>query len=127
MKVVCLSEFKRITKKPRLAVKLYLDRKYWIPDTLELPDLIAEWKEKKRTYVKDRFDCEDFARAFKCFMAENGVNSVGYVLDWLSKHIYNLVVISGEVYIFEPQTAELISMYDRSFRYYSLFLPLVLY
>ncbi len=126
MKVVGLEEFKKLTRKPRFAIKLYLDKKYWIPDMLELLDLIAEWKKKRVEYVKDRFDCEDFARAFKCFMTENGINSVGYVIDWLSRHSYNLVV-SDEVYIFEPQTSELVMLSKRKIKYYSLFMPLILY
>ena len=127
------SEFAKVVgKRIRFSLKVYLDNKYYVPDEELMLHIVNDWVEKKRDYVAERYDCEDFARSFKCYVVEEyGVNSIGYVLDWFSRHGYNVVVYkSGEefnVKLFEPQSGKLMRVEDRSKRLYSMFLSLVLF
>ncbi len=56
-------------------------------------------------YRPERFDCENFAGAFRTLAAfVAGVNSVGVVYDWTAGHAYNVIIdTEGTVYLFEPQ------------------------
>ena len=59
-------------------------------------------------YRPERFDCEDFAKAYDVLVAfVLGVNSIGVVYDWSGGHAYNVIVTSeGKVRFIDPQYKE---------------------
>lgn len=61
-------------------------------------------------YRPERFDCENFAAAFRTLAAFiGGVNTVGVVYDWSAGHAYNVIVDStGDVQFYEPQSDEVV-------------------
>ena len=63
-------------------------------------------------YRPERFDCENFAAAFRTLVAFiGGVNTVGVVYDWSAGHAYNVIVDSrGEVQFYEPQSDEVVTI-----------------
>jgi hypothetical protein len=56
-------------------------------------------------YRPTRFDCENFAGAYRTLAAfVLGVNAVGVVYDWSASHAYTLLVdADGEARLYEPQ------------------------
>ncbi|MDQ2053222.1 hypothetical protein [Halobellus sp. H-GB7] len=56
-------------------------------------------------YRPERFDCENFAGAFRALVAFGlGTNTVGVVIDWSGGHAYNVIVdADGGVTFYEPQ------------------------
>ena len=66
-------------------------------------------------YTSEFFDCDDFALLFKALTsAKLNSNAVGMALGLLCKdgailggHAWNVVLIDGELYFFEPQLCEL--------------------
>lgn len=98
--------------------KIYCsDEKYYVIDWEIMKEIIKyDWIDKKK-YVKDRYDCDDFANSFKARMAEiYGINSVatagGIMLyskntnQKLGYHRANLILTTEDnvsrAYIFEP-------------------------
>lgn len=69
-----------------------------------------------RKYQRDYFDCDDFSFSFKAHMnLKHHWNAVGLVIDYKSKHSYNLIVWPDESYsLFEPQSDELFSYKERN-------------
>jgi len=63
------------------------------------------WLTKFLPYRPERFDCEDFAKAYDVLVAfVLGVNSIGVVYDWSGGHAYNIIVTSeGKVRFIDPQ------------------------
>ena len=106
--IIQYNTLKRILKKVRFSIKLLLDRKYWTVDIYDWLKIIDNWKKNKYNYIADRFDCDDFARLFKCYVTrEYKLNAVGFVVDWLKRHSYNIVVTSDlSIYVVEPQTGD---------------------
>jgi len=83
-----------------------LDTKYWTCTRLDFDVIIKwDWTDKKR-YVKERYDCDNFAFSFKARMDRKfHLNNVGLVVDYSGGHAYNCVVFSnGTVELFEPQS-----------------------
>lgn len=77
-----------------------------------LPANKSEMVEAKRfnvfeylPYRPDRFDCENFAAAYKTFAAFLwGTNGVATVIDWSGGHAYNIIIYAtGEIEFYEPQ------------------------
>ena len=63
-------------------------------------------------YRPARYDCENFAGAYRALAAFLlGVNSVGVVYDWSAGHAYNVVVTAGGgVRFYEPQDGEWVAI-----------------
>jgi len=86
-------------------IRKALDSKYWTCTRLDFGAIIKwDWTDKKR-YVKQKYDCENFAFSFKARMDRKfHLNNVGLVLDYSGGHAYNCVVFSdGTAELFEPQ------------------------
>jgi len=123
-KVINASQLKTMLSEFKYLIKVFLDKKYWLIDLETFEKLLNEWKQKRKQYIQDRYDCDDFSLTFKCFCINSyGYNAVGRVLDWISRHSYNIVALSNnEVYILEPQTGEIFEYRFREKRYYSCIL-----
>lgn len=67
-------------------------------------------------YQPEIFDCEDYGGLFwSLTQLVNGVNSVGYVMDWSAGHSYNVLVDSwGNVRFLEPQSDKAVEIKDES-------------
>ena len=77
---------------------------------------VIEWDfVDQKQYLKDLFDCEDFAFHFKSRCAYHfGLNSVGLVIDWSAGHGYNVILLSdGRMLVYEPQTDEYWELKER--------------
>ena len=91
--------------------RINLDNKYWSCTKNRFQDVVDENKINERTYVVDKFDCDNFAFAFKAQVAMNyNLNNVGLVIDHSGGHAYNVVVFQdGSAELFEPQNDRWIS------------------
>jgi len=69
-------------------------------------------------YEFDFFDCDDFALLFKALTsARMNTNAVGIALGLIYKdnqllggHAWNIILLNGELWYFEPQTLELFTV-----------------
>lgn len=70
-----------------------LDSEYTVVDMLTIKHIIERSKVDKAKYIKDKRDCDKFAR---CVWAETSknflLNSFGLVLDFSAAHAYNAIV-----------------------------------
>lgn len=81
------------------------------PTRAEFEAWLQEDNVSTRTYHKNWFDCEDFARAIRCKMFKIGQDykttlTVAYCKGWLGSeyHAYNLLIDDTDaIYIIEPQ------------------------
>jgi hypothetical protein len=107
---------------PLKVVRLPLDGQYRLTDQNNFLNIVSwDWIDS-RQYVKDVFDCENYAIAFKSRIDELfSLNQVGIVIDYKSMHGYNLVVFPDtNVMLLEPQTDELFIWTDRRLIFYAL-------
>lgn len=59
-------------------------------------------------YVRNYFDCDDFAWVFKGAASVNQFNCVGLVIGWWhGLHCWNVALTDQGVYQIEPQTGEI--------------------
>ena len=80
-----------------------LDQRYWTCSKEDFDKIIdADWVNEKK-YIKERFDCDDFAIQLKArFSAIFGLNNVALVIN--KSHVFNLIFFSDSTYkFFEPQ------------------------
>ena len=95
-----------------------LDGKYYIP-ALEGTQKIIAWDlTDEKQYIRDRFDCENFAFSVKGRVDRLfGVNHFGLVIDWSGAHGYNIFLTpEGAVFIYEPQNDQYWSLADHDFK-----------
>lgn len=107
---------------PLKVVRLPLDGRYRLTDQNNFLNILSwEWIDS-RQYIKDVFDCENYAIAFKSHIDELfALNQVGIVIDYKSMHSYNLVVFpDGNVMLLEPQTDNLFIWTSRVLVFYAL-------
>jgi hypothetical protein len=107
---------------PLKVVRLPLDGNYRLTDQNNFLNIVSwDWIDS-RQYVKDVFDCENYAIVFKSHIDEYfGLNQVGIVIDYTSMHGYNLVVFpDGNVMLLEPQTDKLFIWTSRNLVFYAL-------
>jgi hypothetical protein len=107
---------------PLKVVRLPLDGQYRLTDQNNFLNIVSwDWIDS-RPYIKDVFDCENYAIAFKSRIDELfSLNQVGVVIDYKSMHGYNLVVFpDGNVMLLEPQTDNLFIWTNRSIILYAL-------
>ncbi len=75
-----------------------------------LKRIIDEDKTDLLKYIKETFDCENFAELFKSRMALNyGINAVGQVMNYSGGHAFNIIICTDGVFILEPQSDKLYS------------------
>ena len=87
---------------------LPLDNSYTACSKKEFQEWIEwDWVDKKQ-YVKDKYDCENFAFSFKARTDRRfGINTVGLVIDYSGGHAYNVVLFTDSPpLLYEPQTDE---------------------
>jgi hypothetical protein len=93
-----------------------LDSEYYAPQTLSDAKYFVGRAHVNGKYVKEIFDCDDFARAFKELMVEQGFTAVGRVVDFKGGHSYNAIVIGGDdrirMFLVEPQTGHIFPFPD---------------
>ena len=98
-----------------------LDGKFWLCDYEDWNKIWGwDWVDKK-PYIAERFDCDDFALAFKARTSLLGINGCAIIVDADSSHAYNLLVLpSGELLVFEPQSDDCWTMETRPQAFYPL-------
>lgn len=107
---------------PLQVAHLPLDGKYRLTDQNNFLNIVSwDWVDS-RPYIKDVFDCENYAIAFKSRIDEYfSLNQVGIVIDYKSMHAYNLVIFPDEnVMLLEPQSDNLFVWTSRSLILYAL-------
>lgn len=90
--------------------RLPLDATYWLTDKENFLNIIAwDWVDSYE-YIYHKYDCENFAFEFFVHVTKYfGLNQVGIVIDYVSRHAYNLIIFPDEdPMILEPQNDGLI-------------------
>ena len=85
---------------------------YYAPRSFgKLKEIVDEFVKKRYKYVRERFDCDDFAKQLHCFAVSNhNVTSIFIVYDYGMGHAYNLAILSDlSVYIVEPQNGAIMT------------------
>jgi len=103
-------------------IRLPLDAKYRFPATKkEAMKIIAwDWTDQLK-YVRDHFDCPDFAMHFMVMTNLYFRIQVAWVIDYQSAHSYNLVIIPDDnVFVLEPQSDALYFWTRRPEQFYHL-------
>ena len=85
--------------------RINLDNKYWVCDKIEFQKVVDANTIDEKKYIVDKFDCDNFAFAFKAQVAmQYNLNNVGLVIDHSGSHAYNVVIFSNSTaQLFEPQ------------------------
>lgn len=84
-----------VRKVAPLVVPIMLDNRYWTVDRPTWDAMIAAYGPDRNAYVKERYDCDDFAFAFKGGMGHQyEVNGVGIVINYAQHHAYNIVLVN---------------------------------
>lgn len=90
-------------------IHLGLDVTYYLTNKTNFLNIIAwDWVDTWE-YVREKFDCENFAIAFKSHVDRYfGLNQVGIIIDYKAGHGYNIVIFpDGKVMLIEPQSDRL--------------------
>lgn len=69
-------------------------------------------------YIADRMDCDDFAFLLKSLVASFfGINYIAVTFgpSHLGYHAWNIIRTENGFYQFEPQTGEILDIYDRAY------------
>ena len=106
---------------------LFSDVYYRICDHNRIKDITDASKLEKIQYVAERFDCDDFARALKCFLAQQHYGNLAlayceinlYSKDYeksIGAHALNLIVSENhegyQINLIEPQTDKILNIGD---------------
>jgi hypothetical protein len=103
-------------------IRFVLDGKYRLTNQANFLNVVAwDWTDRL-PYIKERFDCENFAILFKAVVdLYFELNQVAVILDYESGHGYNLVVYpDGNKSVLEPQSDGLYIWTKRCQTFYSL-------
>ena len=103
-------------------VRLPLDATYRLTDQENFLNIVAwDWTDRI-DYLKERFDCENFAIVFKSIVdLYFHLNQVAIIIDYKSGHGYNLVIYpDGDMQVLEPQSDGLYVWTERYEEFYSL-------
>ena len=93
-----------------------LDNIYYMASEEDMLNIIAwDWIDKRK-WISQKFDCDDFAFAFKSHVSEYfGLNQVGWVNDYSGRHSFNLIIFpTGHLWVFEPQTDSFAFLNERN-------------
>lgn len=111
------------------AVPICLDEKYRVPTLDEWVEIInSDRLNEEKEYMKDVFDCDNFAIVFSAHCSEKyNINSAGVAAgriysaktgEFLGLHAYNLLVVDEDshvvLYLYEPQTDEYVRAESRT-------------
>ena len=102
-------EIKRAMKPFKFSLKLFDDSEYYTISHAGWMTIINEDAVDMRRYFTEIFDCDDFARYFKCMCIANyRLNAVGFVRDYSARHAYNVIIDKDlNAWIYEPQTDDI--------------------
>jgi len=103
-------------------VRFPLDGKYYLTNQSNFLNIVVwDWTDRI-DYLKDKFDCENFAILFKAIVdLYFNLNQVAIIIDYKSGHGYNLVIYpDGNVSVVEPQSDALYVWTQRPQQFYSL-------
>jgi len=103
-------------------IRVPLDSIYRMTNQKNFLNVVAwDWIDSIK-YDKEFFDCENFAISFKAHVDMYfKLSQVGIVIDYKSKHGYNLVIYpDGNVHVLEPQSDALYVWPKRPEKFYSL-------
>ena len=108
-----------------------VDSVYWGASEDAWHGMLAYTGVDRKRYIKDRFDCDNFAVLFAGVVADKfGINGVGIVIDYSGGHAYCAILIVNEngglsIGIIEPQNDKFVlktqGMYSAKFGF--IFLP----
>lgn len=103
-------------------IRLPLDAKYRFPATKKEAMKIITWDwTDQLQYVRDHFDCPDFAMHFMVMANLYFRIQTAWVIDYQSAHSYNLVIIPDDnVFVLEPQSDALYFWTQRPEQFYHL-------
>lgn len=91
-----------------------LDLKYYVPLMKETLRFLEEDKTDQENYVKEYYDCDDFARRLWGQLAIKGWADTTFGIAWSEVHMYNMLIVQDEakksfiVRIVEPQSDALL-------------------
>ena len=99
-----------------------LDMSYRLTNRSNMLNVIAWDTTDQIQYVREKFDCENFALLFKSMVdLVFRVNQVAVIMDYISKHSYNLILFdNGKHMVFEPQSDGLYVWTQRLTQFYSM-------
>jgi len=103
-------------------IRLPLDGTYYMTNQKNFLNIVAwDWTDTL-PYIKERFDCENFALLFKAHVDLHfHLNQVAVIIDYKSGHSYNLVIYpDGNKQVLEPQSDALYVWTKRLQQFYSL-------
>jgi hypothetical protein len=102
--------------------RLPLDVTYFLANQRSFLNVVAwDWTDTL-PYIRERFDCENFALLFKAHVDLHfHLNQVAVIIDYQSGHGYNLVMYpDGNKQVLEPQSDALYVWTRRPEAFYSL-------
>jgi hypothetical protein len=102
--------------------RLALDATYYLTNQRGFLNVVAwDWTDTL-PYIRERFDCENFALLFKAHVDLHfHLNQVAVIIDYNSGHGYNLVMYpDGNKQVLEPQSDALYVWTQRIEKFYSL-------
>lgn len=99
-----------------------LDVAYRLTNHSNMLNIVAWDTTDKIAYVREQFDCENFAILFKAMVdLYFRVNQVAVIFDYISKHSYNLILFdNGKHMVCEPQSDGLYLWTQRITQFYSM-------
>jgi len=103
-------------------VRLPLDMTYRFTNHSNMLNIVAWDATDTIKYIRERFDCENFALLFKVLVDLHfGLNQVAVILDYISKHSYDLILYPNEKHmVCEPQSDHLSLWTERLTNFYSM-------
>ena len=103
-------------------VRAPLDMEYELTDHGNMLNIVAWDATDKIKYVREKFDCENFAILFKAVIdLIFHLNQVALIIDYISKHSYDLILFPNEKHmVCEPQSDGLYLWTERLTKFYSM-------
>ena len=103
-------------------VRLPLDMTYRLTNHSNMLNIVVWDNTDTIKYIRERFDCENFALLFKVLVDLHfGLNQVAVIIDYVSKHSYNLILYpNGKHMVCEPQSDGLYLWTKRLTDFYSM-------
>lgn len=99
-----------------------LDMIYRLTNHSNMLNIVAYSLVDKLNYIREKWDCENFTILFKIETdLLYGLNQVAIILDYITKHSYNLIFYPNEKHqVAEPQSDGLYLWTERLEKFYSM-------